>query len=82
MSKETVVVPIKKLVEPAPVIPASVARNYIADMLCELCAIAQTAGQNDLHELLKITRSAVELSNNGHRLSAIYLMRAARQFRK
>ena len=39
-------------------IPASAARDYIADMLAELCAVAEQSGQRDLHILLKLTTQA------------------------
>jgi len=38
-----------------PVIPSSAAREYITEMLAELCAVAKRAGQEDLHMLLKLT---------------------------
>jgi len=40
-------------------IPANAAREYICDMLVELCAVARQAGQEDLHNLLKLTTQAV-----------------------
>jgi len=38
-----------------PVIPPSAAREYITEMLAELCAVAKRGGQDDLHMLLKLT---------------------------
>jgi len=38
-----------------PVIPPSAAREYITEMLAELCAVAKRGGQEDLHLLLKLT---------------------------
>jgi len=40
-------------------IPASAVREYIADMLGELCAVAEQSGEQDLHVLLKLTTQAV-----------------------
>ena len=38
-----------------PVIPSGEAREYITEMLAELCAVAKRAGQEDLYMLLKLT---------------------------
>ena len=40
-------------------VPANAAREYIADMLNDLCAVAKQSGQDDLHALLKLTTQAV-----------------------
>lgn len=39
-------------------IPKSAARDYITDMLAELCDVAERSGQEDLHILLKLTTQA------------------------
>ena len=39
-------------------IPASAVRDYITDMLAELCVVAKQGGQEDLHILLKLTYQA------------------------
>ena len=40
-------------------IPASAVREYISDMLAELCVVAKQGGQEDLHALLKLTTQAL-----------------------
>jgi len=40
-------------------IPSGAAREYITDMLAELCVVAEQCGQEDLHILLKLTHQAV-----------------------
>ncbi len=39
-------------------IPANAVRDYITDMLAELCTVAKQDEQEDLHLLLKITHQA------------------------
>ncbi len=39
--------------------PSQAVRNYITDMLAELCLVAKQDGQEDLHVLLKLTYQAV-----------------------
>ncbi len=39
-------------------IPASAVREYISDMLAELCVVAKKGGQEDLYALLKLTTQA------------------------
>jgi len=39
-------------------IPASAVREYITDMLAELCVVAKQGEQKDLHILLKLTHQA------------------------
>jgi len=46
-------------VQDIPAIPANAAREYIADMLGELCVVAKQSGQDDLHVLLKLAAQAV-----------------------
>ncbi len=43
-------------------IPARAVREYIADMLAELCRVAEKNGQDDLYVLLKLTTQAVRNS--------------------
>ena len=42
-------------------IPPNAARQYIADMLGELCKVADETGQKDLLSLLKVTSQAVRV---------------------
>lgn len=46
----------------SPAIPANAARDYITDMLDELCIVAAQSGQEDLHILLKLTTQAAKNS--------------------
>lgn len=39
-------------------IPTSAVREYITDMLAELCVVARHGGHEDLHILLKLTHQA------------------------
>ena len=43
-------------------ISVGAAREYIADMLGELCALAQQSGQQDVEALLRVTHQAVRVS--------------------
>lgn len=43
-------------------IPGNAARDYITDMLQELCIVAEQSGQEDLHILLKLTTQAARNS--------------------
>jgi len=42
--------------------PSRAVREYITDMLAELCSVAKQDGQEDLHILLKLTYQAVRNS--------------------
>ncbi|MCF6220105.1 MAG: hypothetical protein L3J65_03245 [Robiginitomaculum sp.] len=43
-------------------VPANAARDYITDMLQELCTVASQSGQEDLHVLLKLATQAARNS--------------------
>ncbi len=48
-----------KPIEVMEAIPPSAAREYISDMLAELCVVAKQGGHEDLYVLLKLTTQAV-----------------------
>ncbi|MCF6274695.1 MAG: hypothetical protein L3J05_02910 [Robiginitomaculum sp.] len=43
-------------------VPANAAREYITDMLAELCTVAAQSDQEDLHVLLKLATQAARNS--------------------
>jgi IS4 transposase len=45
-------------------ISVGAAREYISDMLNELCAIAEQSGQKDVEALLRVTYQAVRVSKS------------------